>query len=144
MVSLAMLPLYHDSRHFKEALFPDAHNWTARRDDDVFVFTRGPPLHDNEFVTHGTPLDIAWSILRDGIRVGHGQHAKNGRTMHGYFCMDGGDVRNRIENARHRSTSNRCSQYQKNRSGVLKSTEVDFVTTCHWHLWWYPLWGQLA
>ena len=78
------------------------------------MFTRGPPLRDDRFVTHGTPLSIAYAVLRDGIRVGRGEHSKNGRPMHGFFCIDGGSVRNRITHARDRSTSSRCLEFQNN------------------------------
>ena len=102
-----------DTDAFKNSVFPDAHNWTAKRVGEVVTFTRGPPIcsHDH-FVTHGTPLSIAYIILRDGIRVGDGEHAKNGRKMHGVFCMDGGSARDRISNARDRSTSSRCHEFQ--------------------------------
>lgn len=94
-------------------MFPDPHKWTATRSGDVYVFTRGPPLLHGNFVTHGAPLSIAYNILRQGIRVGSGEHAKNGRPMHGWFCMDGGSARDRIHNARDRSTSNRCLEFQQ-------------------------------
>ena len=102
-----------DTDAFKNSVFPDAHNWTAKRVGEVVTFTRGPPIcsHDH-FVTHGTPLSIAYIILRDGIRVGYGEHAKNGRKMHGVFCMDGGSARDRISNARDRSTPSRCHEFQ--------------------------------
>ena len=103
------------SDDFKESMFPDAHNWAAGHIGTVYVFTRGPPLcEDHHFVTHGTPLSVAYTIIRDGIRVGSGEHSKNGKPMHGVFCMDGGPARNRITHARDRSTSNRCLEFQKN------------------------------
>ena len=106
-----MLPAYHTD-DFKNDVFPDAHNGTARRAGNMVVFTRGDPLGSARFVTHGTPLSIAYDILREGIRVGCGKHAKNAKPMHGFFCMDGGSARNRIANARDRSTSNRCLEFQ--------------------------------
>ena len=79
------------------------------------MFTRGPPLCDDQFVTHGTPLSIAHAILHDGIIVGPGQHSKNGKPMHGVFCMQGGPPSDRITHARNRSTPSRCFQFRINK-----------------------------
>jgi hypothetical protein len=113
---LSMVPRAQDCADaFKKAMFQDPENWTAsHKDEDVFImFRRGPPFCNAHVVTHGAPLSVAYNILRDGIRVGDGQHAKNGRPMHGVFCMHKGSVENRIGHARDRSTSNRCPQFQK-------------------------------
>ena len=98
---------------FRECMFPDADNWTWELVGEVHVFTRGIKKNDYNFVTHGTPLSLAYRILREGIRVGDGCHRKNGRPMHGVFCIAEGSVKNRIANARDRSTSRRCTEFQK-------------------------------
>ena len=97
---------------FKSIMFPDPQNWQARCIGNVYVFMRGNL--GNRFVTHGTPLSIGYIIIRHGIRVGLGEHSKNGKPMHGWFCVSGGSARHRISNARDRSTSNRCIEFQKN------------------------------
>ena len=96
---------------FKECMFPDPGNWAWEHVGEVHAFTRG--IKKNNFVTHGTPLSLAYRILREGIRVGDGHHKKNNGTMHGVFCIAGGSVKNRIANARDRSTSSRCTEFQK-------------------------------
>ena len=96
---------------FKECMFPDADCWTWKHAGEVYIFTRGIKKHN--FVTHGTPLSLAYRILRDGIRVGDGHHKKNRGTKNGVFCIAEGLVKNRIANARDRSTSNRCTEFQK-------------------------------
>ena len=109
---VAMWPVV-EADDFKESMFPDPHNWTARCIGEVYVFMRGSLGH--HWVAHGTPLSTAEQILRDGIVVGSGEHSKNGRPMHGWFCMAGRSAHHRIANARDRSTSNRCLEFQLNK-----------------------------
>ena len=98
---------------FKQAMFPDAKDWDARCNGEVWTFTRGPLLDPHKFVAHGTPLSSAHLIIAEGFRVGPGQHMHNGKPMHGIFCMQGGPPEDRIEDAIDRSTSNRCTEFQK-------------------------------
>ena len=85
-------------------MFPDAANWTVWNRGELYYFRRGSGSM-SRFVTHGTPLSIAYDIIRDGIRVGSGTHG----GKKGFFCIDGGDEMNRVRDARDRSTANRCT-----------------------------------
>ena len=56
-----------DTDAFKNSVFPDAHNWTAKRVGEVFVFTRGPPIcsHDPNAISLGMS-GVPQSLLPSG------------------------------------------------------------------------------
>ena len=85
----------------------------------VWVFRRrknGIPSWDiltaREWLMHGTTLSQSQSIIRDGFRIGTGEHAKNGRRVFGIFVVSGGPPRIRFALARDRATATRCSEWQ--------------------------------
>ena len=82
---------------------------------NLACYSRGnlQPLRDAEFlVCHGTPLSVAYKILREGVlRVGDGHHYKNGRTVHGIFVCSEGDLFERMGHARDRSTTVRDTHW---------------------------------
>ena len=118
---------------FKKAVFPDPEKWLPFRNGDVFVFIRGGMDVGKgvPYVTHGTPLSILYEILREGIRVGPSTHRQKGEDMAGWFCIDGGRERDRIECARYKSKSGKCTEFQ--RDGVLSGWTVPCVLA--WEPW---------
>lgn len=128
MAVLAAASFFDTGDAFKAAVLPYPHLWTVRRIGEVYVFTRGV-LGDN-FVAHGTTLDIAYEILHGGgLRAGNGRHGKKGRVVQGYFCMSGGTASNRIADARDRCTASRCREFQRSQwlSGWTVPCVVGFV-----------------
>ena len=61
---------------------------------------------------HGTTLSQPQPIIREGFRIGIGQHAKHGRRVWGIFVVSGGPPRIRFALARDRATATRCSEWQ--------------------------------
>ena len=97
---------------FIKCVFPDPEEWRGIRIGAVFMFWRGLFPEFSRLVAHGTPLSIAFQIVREGIVVGNGTHYKNGSSRTGYFVMHGGSTNICVQEARNRSTSWRCAEYQ--------------------------------
>ena len=89
-------------------VLPDPANWNCWRLEGLYYFRRGSGSFER-FVTHATPLSIACDIVRDGIRVGPGRHG--GKRV--WLCVEGGSVRDRVTDARDRTTSSRCEEFKK-------------------------------
>lgn len=64
------------------------------------------------WVCHGCPLSIAYRILRGGLIAGKGHHLKNGRTVRGHFVVTDGRFGECLQEARDRSTTSRCTEWQ--------------------------------
>ena len=94
-------------------VFPDPENWRwARLPGGVTIFYRGLACHEavgrELAICHGTPLSTAYTILREGIKVGDATHGQR----QGWFCMHEGPQLDRIRDARDRSVTARCEQFQ--------------------------------
>jgi len=81
--------------------------------------------HLDTVVTHGCPLSIAYKIVREGMRVGEGHRRDSkGQAANGFFCMAGGDSRDRVLHARDRSGTVRDEELQLHHVPCGWSTSV--------------------
>ena len=110
--NIAFATMEDTLKPFIKCVFPDPEEWRGIRIGAVFMFWRGLFPEFSRLVAHGTPLSIAFQIVREGIVVGNGTHYKNGSSRTGYFVMHGGSTNIRVQEARNRSTSWRCAEYQ--------------------------------
>ena len=97
-LAAAMDPLLeHWAQDLLHCLMPNPQSWQYFHEagTNITVFSRGTfrgtTVLGVERLYHGTTLDISYKILREGFRVGAGQHRHDGMTRRGIFAMEAPD-----------------------------------------------------